>query len=735
MPELPAQPVLRLAIPAPVYGLFDYHPPADVDAAGLCPGIRVEVMFGRSRRVGLLVEVAAASELPVERLRAARRIIDAEPVLPADLLTLLRWAADYYRQPPGEMFWSMLPAGLRRGDAIDAQVPLLALTPAGASQSLDSLRRAPRQAALLAELQQRTPLPIPTLDDAQRRAAGALCARGWASRTSGVPDHAEPAAWPNPAQGPSLTPEQSAAVDRISAGTGFAVHLLHGVTGSGKTEVYMRLMAQQVAAGRQSLVLVPEIGLTPQLIERFRARFGEAVAVLHSGLGDAQRLAAWRDARSGQAAIVVGTRSALFVPLARPGLMILDEEHDASFRQTDGVRYSARDLAVVRARSLGIGLVLGSGTPSLESLKAALEGRYGRVAMPTRVGGGREPALKLVDIDQHAQQHGLSTPLLAAMHRHLAADGQVLLFLNRRGFAPALWCTSCGHIVECHRCDARMTVHQADNRLRCHHCGAERAMPASCSACGAAELAPVGQGTERIEEVLGRLFPGVPGARIDRDTTRRRHTLEAQLEAVRSGEVRILVGTQMLAKGHDFPGITLVGVLDADQGLFSSDFRASERLAQTIVQVAGRCGRGDQPGEVLIQTRFPQHPLLQQLCRDGYAGFATALLAERQAAGWPPFTRLALLRAEAANRQAPRRFLEAARDLATGMGVSGTHVLGPAPAGMERRAGRYRQQLLFQADDHRPLQRLLAQLPGRLSQLTGARDVRWVLDVDPVDLI
>lgn len=731
----PAQPVLRLAIPAPVYGLFDYHPPADVDAAGLSPGIRVEVMFGRSRRLGLLVEVTASSDLPVDRLRAARRIVDAEPVLPADLLTLLRWAAEYYRQPPGEMFWSMLPAALRRGEAIDAQVPLLALTPGGQAQCVDTLRRAPRQAELLARLQQQPVIPVAALDDALRRAAGTLCARGWARRTSGVADQAASTAWSTPAPGPDLTPEQAAAVATISAGTGFGVQLLHGVTGSGKTEVYMRLMAQQVAAGRQSLVLVPEIGLTPQLIDRFRARFGDAVAVLHSGLGDAQRLAAWRQARSGQAAIIVGTRSALFVPLARPGLMILDEEHDASFRQTDGVRYSARDLAVVRARALGIGLVLGSGTPSLESLKAAQEGRYSHVAMPTRVGGGSEPALKLVDIDQHAQQHGLSTPLLAAMHRHLQAEGQVLLFLNRRGFAPALWCTSCGHIVECHRCDARMTVHHADGRLRCHHCGAERAVPTSCSACGAAELAPVGQGTERIEEVLGRLFPGVPGARIDRDTTRRRHSLEAQLEAVRSGEVRILVGTQMLAKGHDFPGITLVGVLDADQGLFSSDFRASERLAQTIVQVAGRCGRGDQAGEVLIQTRFPQHPLLQQLCRDGYAGFATALLAERQAAGWPPFTRLALLRAEAANRHAPRRFLEAARGLAVSLGVSGTHVLGPAPAGMERRAGRYRQQLLFQADDHRPLQRLLAQLPARLSRLPAARDVRWVLDVDPVDLI
>ncbi|MCC5861197.1 MAG: primosomal protein N', partial [Gammaproteobacteria bacterium] len=487
--------------------------------------------------------------------------------------------------------------------------------------------------------------------------------------------------------------------------------------------------------GLLALVLVPEIGLTPQLLAHLRSRFGDAVCALHSGLGDAERLAAWRAARSGRAAILVGTRSALFVPLARPGLIILDEEHDSSFRQQEGVRYSARDLAVVRARELGVPLVLGSATPSLESLRHARDGRYQLLEMPRRIGGGKEPALSLVDLSHHRQQQGLSTPLLAAMRRHLDSDGQVLLFLNRRGFAPALWCTDCGHVVDCPRCDARMTVHQHDRRLRCHHCGTERAVPDSCPACGSAELAPVGQGTERIEQTLARLFPDVRGVRIDRDTTRRRDSLERHLDAVRRGEVRILVGTQMLTKGHDFPGISLVGILDADQGLFSSDYRASERLAQTIVQVAGRCGRGERPGEVLIQTRFPAHPLLRRLCDEGYRGFAAALLAEREAAGWPPYTRLALLRAEAPGRRPPQAFLEAARELARGFGIAGTEVLGPAPAGMERRAGRYRQQLLFLAADHRPLQRLLGQLPTRLAALPEARRVRWVIDVDPPDLI
>jgi primosomal protein N' (replication factor Y) len=726
--------ILRLAIPAPLYRYFDYLPPVGVDAATLLPGVRVEVEFGRSRKFGLLVETASDSEVPAGKLRAARRIVDTEPVLAEELLSLLRWAADYYRQPPGEMFWSMLPAALRRGEPLDALEPLLAITPHGRIYALETLRRAPRQAALLQRLREHDALPLGQMEDAERRAAAALCQRELAERRNGRLATAT-ARWPQPADGPALTPAQAAAVAQIGAARRYMTHLLYGVTGSGKTEVYMRLMAQRIAAGEQSLVLVPEIGLTPQLIDRLRGRFGDTIAVLHSGLTDTQRLAAWRQARSGQAAIVVGTRSALFAPLARPGLIILDEEHDASFRQQDGVRYSARDLAVVRARTLDVPLLLGSGTPSLESLRHARDGRYVLCPIRERIGGGREPELKLVNLTQHGQQHGLSTPLLAAMRRHLDADGQVLLFLNRRGFAPALWCTDCGHVVECRRCDARMTVHQGDQRLRCHHCGAEQAMPETCPACGSAKLAAVGQGTERIEETLARLFPGVRGARIDRDTTRRRDSLQAHLDAVRSGEVRILVGTQMLTKGHDFPSITLVGILDADQGLFSSDFRASERLAQTIVQVAGRCGRGERPGEVLIQTHFAQHPLLEQLCRLGYEGFAAALLAEREEAGWPPYTRLALLRAEATSREAPLRFLNDARRLASRLGVADTSILGPAPAGMERRAGRYRQQLLFQAPDHRPLQRLLAQLPALLAALPGARHVRWVLDVDPADLM
>ncbi len=727
-------PILRLAIPAPIHGYFDYLPPPGTAAADLAPGIRIEVPFGRGRRLGLLVGIAADSEGPAARLRHALRVLDQTPVLPPDLLALLRWGADYYRQPPGEMFWSMLPAGLRQGAAAAAAARGIALTPAGHGHAHDELRRAPRQAELLARLRDSGPLRIGELDPPARRAAAALCARGWVEpcelgESTAAPD------WPAPDTGLALTPEQAAAVAGVRPDAGFAVHLLQGVTGSGKTEVYLQLMAERLRAGAQSLILVPEIGLTPQLLTQLRARFGAAVCALHSGLGDAERLAAWRAARSGRAAIIVGTRSALFAPLARPGLIILDEEHDSSFRQQEGVRYSARDLAVVRARALGVPLVLGSATPSLESLRHAREGRYQLLEMPRRIGGGEEPALSLIDLGHHRQQQGLSTPLLAAMRRHLDADGQVLLFLNRRGFAPALWCTDCGHVVECPRCDARMTVHQHDRRLRCHHCGTERAVPDACQACGSAALAPVGQGTERIEEALARLFPDIRGVRIDRDTTRRRDSLARHLEAVRRGEVRILVGTQMLTKGHDFPGISLVGILDADQGLFSSDYRASERLAQTIIQVAGRCGRGERPGEVLIQTRFPAHPLLQRLCDEGYRGFAAALLAEREAAGWPPYARLALLRAEAPARRPPQAFLEAARELARSFGIAGTEVLGPAPAGMERRAGRYRQQLLFLAADHRPLQRLLGQLPARLAALPEARQVRWVIDVDPPDLI
>ncbi|MGB6605521.1 MAG: primosomal protein N', partial [Steroidobacteraceae bacterium] len=528
------------------------------------------------------------------------------------------------------------------------------------------LRRAPRQRRLIEFLIEQGGASPATLDELLRPwrdAARALAARGLITSVEVPAERHESRSAAVVAQtaeaAPVLLPEQSLAVERVSEAFGsFSAFLLHGITGSGKTEVYLKLVERVIAAGRRALVLVPEIGLTPQLVGRFSARFARPMAVLHSALTERERLAAWRDAFSGAAHIVLGTRSAVFAPLPEPGIIIVDEEHDGSFKQHEGaLRYSARDLAVVRAQHAGVPVVLGSATPSLETLHNAAAGRYVRLQLLRRAAReAQPPSLQLLDLRTAAVHAGISTPAVQAIERHLAADGQVMVFLNRRGYAPTLLCTGCGWIAPCHDCDARLTVHLAAGRLRCHHCGADATLPARCPQCGFS-VKPVGQGTQRIHETLGALFPGVGLARLDRDVVRRRGDMESVLGRVSSGEARILVGTQMVTKGHDFPDVTLVVVLNADQGLFSTDFRAPERLAQTIVQVAGRAGRSARAGEVLIQTEFPEHPLLASLLAEGYDGFARAALDERRQAAWPPFSRLAALRASAKTRDGALGFL------------------------------------------------------------------------------
>jgi primosomal protein N' (replication factor Y) len=524
-------------------------------------------------------------------------------------------------------------------------------------------------------------------------------------------------------------------VEAIAASPGFVAFLLDGVTGSGKTEVYMALIDATLRRDRQALVLVPEIGLTPQLMQRFRRRFpARTIAMLHSGLADGERAQAWRSAAIGDAPIVIGTRSAVFVPLARPGLIIVDEEHDLSYKQQEGFRYHARDLAVVRARDERIPVVLGSATPSLESLHNASRGHYRHLHLPERAGRARAPRIGLLDLRHQPLDEGLSPTLIQRVSEHLDASSQVLLFVNRRGYAPTLLCHECGWVARCRRCDAHLTVHARDARLRCHHCGAERPVDPQCPECGSAELLALGLGTQRLEQTLADRFPGTGIVRIDRDTTRRRGAMAERLTEVRAGTHRILVGTQMLAKGHHFPDVTLAAIIDIDQGLFSADFRAPERMAQLVVQVAGRAGRAERPGEVLIQTHHPEHPLLRTLIENGYRVFAEAALEERRAAGLPPFTSLALLRAEAPRPEAPARFLEAARRPLAAAGADEVELLGPVPAPMELRGGRYRAQLLLRAERRAPLQRVLHRAVPRLAELPEARRVRWSLDVDPMEM-
>ncbi|MCK5640042.1 MAG: primosomal protein N', partial [Gammaproteobacteria bacterium] len=507
-----------------------------------------------------------------------------------------------------------------------------------------------------------------------------------------------------------------------------------GVTGSGKTEVYLRIIEEVLASGRQALVLVPEIGLTPQLVQRFQQRFPVPIALLHSGLNDTERLNAWLMARDGSAPIVIGTRSAVFTPLCKPGVIIVDEEHDASYKQHDGFRYSARDLAVMRGHLVQVPVLLGSATPSMESLHNTRSVRYGLLELSKRAGAASQPSIRLLDIRSQPMDEGLSDNLLQVMRRHLQQNGQILLFLNRRGYAPVLMCHDCGWVGKCQRCDAHLTLYAGQRRMRCHHCASERPVFSECPECKSHELHPVGQGTERVEQALQRNFPDTEIARIDRDSTRRKGSMEAMLERIHEGKTRILVGTQMLAKGHHFPGVTLVAILDCDQGLFSVDFRASERMAQLITQVAGRAGRAEKSGEVLIQTHHPEHPLLQCLIQQGYQGFSKAILAERQAAELPPFSHMALLRAEAVAADAAMTFLCEARDLAQAIDVSDVDILGPVPAPMERRAGRFRAQLLLQATQRQDLQNLLSPWIQQLEGLKAGRKVRWSLDVDPYEM-
>jgi primosomal protein N' (replication factor Y) len=470
--------------------------------------------------------------------------------------------------------------------------------------------------------------------------------------------------------------------------------------------------------------------LTPQLIERFAARLATGVAVLHSGLAGTERRDAWRDAHNGRAGIVIGTRSAVFASLPRLALIIVDEEHDASYKQQEGFRYSARDLAVMRAQRAGVPIVLGSATPSLETLENVAQGRYTRVSLPERPGTARPPQMRLIDMKGQASEHGLSQLAMQGIRRHLDAGAQVIVFLNRRGYAPTLFCSRCGWVAPCAHCDARMTLHRRAAELRCHHCGAQAPVPLVCAGCGHG-LLPVGQGTERVEETLQRLFPDAPLARLDRDTAGVRGRAAAVLARVHSGEARILVGTQMLTKGHHFPDVSLVVILDADQGLFASDYRATERLAQTIVQVSGRAGRAARAGEVLIQTAFPEHPLLNRLIVSGYEEFAVAALAERREANWPPFSRLALLRAEARQVERVDEFLHAAAALARDPGIK---LLGPATALLARRADHFRAHLLIEAAERGELQRFLSRWLGKVAALPAPSGLRWSIDVDPLEV-
>ncbi len=734
MPQAPIQsnpstPVWKVALSLPLPRLFDYLPPEGEAATEGDVGLRVRVPFGSRELVGVVAAVAAADGDSPD-LKAALDRLDPEPLFQGELLESLRWIARYTHAPLGEVLATALPAPLRRGEPLpDTHAWAWQLTEAGLTARERLRAGKPRR---LADRLAAGPCDEDLLDESEddwRSAARALAKRGLAERAA-IP--AVPRA-PAPQPGPALNAEQQAAVDAVTAASGgFAALLLDGVTGSGKTEVYLHAIADCLARGRQALVLVPEIGLTPQTLARFRARLGVPVHALHSGLGDGERARTGMAFARGEARVVVGTRSAVFLPLPEAGLIVIDEEHDGSFKQLDGIRYHARDFALVRGKALGVPVLLGSATPSLESLRNAQAGRYQHLRLRERAGAAQPPRVRVIDVRKRPLDAGLSPELFDAIGHALDAGGQVLVFKNRRGYAPVLLCHDCGWSAQCQRCDAPMTVHGGGRRLQCHHCGARRPAPDACPDCGGLALQAQGAGTERIEEALTARFPDVPVLRIDRGTTQRRDALEQHL--ARFGNERgILVGTQMLAKGHDLPQLTLVAVVGIDEGLFSADFRAPEKLAQLLIQVAGRAGRAQRPGEVLLQTHHPAHPLLATLLAGGYGAFADNELAQREEAGFPPFAHLAMLRAEAKHTDACEAFLRAARERLRDADAS-LELHGPLPAPMPRRAGYQRMQLLLSSPERRTLHASLDSALPAIYALPEARKVRWSLDVDPLDL-
>ena len=726
--------IVRVALAVPLPRFFDYLYPPDLTPI---VGGRVLVPFGSQKRVGIVVDLPASSDVAKEKLKPIIDVLDAESLFNSTTWDWLAWSANYYRAALGDVLFQALPVKLRNGEsAVKNDRTFWRITDLG-KQALESgeLKRAKKQIEAL------NLLLTQDLEKGNNEISSAMwSALKGKDYVEEIIVPTEQKSWQqalgdNPLVNLdnrlTLNKQQALAFSQLLFQEGFNVWLLEGVTGSGKTEIYLQYIEEILKKGKQVLVLVPEIGLTPQTVRRFQARFNVEIDVLHSNLNDTQRLNVWERARTGQSAIVIGTRSALFTQFSDLGLIILDEEHDGSFKQQDGWRYHARDLGIVLAQKLNIPILLGSATPSLESVNNVQNGKYHHLVLSKRAGNATALRQFVIDLKHQRIQNGLSEPLLQRMQEHLEKGNQVLLFLNRRGFAPVLLCHECGWIDECHHCEKPYTYHQHQRVLRCHHCGAQKTVPMQCGHCGSTHLVTTGLGTEQLEETLKARFPQYNIARIDRDSTARKGKLEGYLEDIQQGKSQILIGTQMLAKGHHFPNVTLVALVNVDNALFSLDFRAEERLAQLYVQVAGRSGRAEKQGEVVLQTHYPNHPLLTTLLEKGYQAFAEETLKLRHNMGLPPFSFQALFKAQCRHSEEAENALSQLASFFYEQKIEGLQVLGPIPAPFSKKAGQYRWQLLLQ---HASRKQLQAALSRYSPELIKSSQVRLILDVDPLDL-
>jgi primosomal protein N' (replication factor Y) len=722
--------IARVALDIPLSTLFDYFLPENMTVD---VGQRVVVPFGRKQVVGVVLDLSNSSEFAVERIKAVVQVLDDVPPLPPELLKLLKFCSDYYHHPIGTTVLSALPTRLRGSQPIVLKQTLTyQLSESGHALDLQLFpKRKMVQLRLLAALKEAalSAAQIRALSATAPAALKVLIEAGWVEASAHVVEKNKFTF--NEAH--CLTEEQQSAVNAVNQSTGYQTYLLHGITGSGKTEVYVHLLHQVLKRGGQVLLLVPEINLTPQLEYYFRSRFPDTELVsLHSGLSEGERTQNWLLAQAGTARIILGTRLAVFTPLPELSLIIVDEEHDASFKQQDGLRYSARDVAIFRANGLGVPIVLGSATPSLESYYNANSGRYTMLKLSQRASElAQLPSVRCINTSNALLPDGISKELLVALGERLQRGEQSLVFINRRGYAPVLMCTACGWLSDCPHCAGKMVLHLNDRRLRCHHCGHQTKVPHGCPTCGNADLQPVGIGTQRIETVLQTHFPEARVLRVDRDSTRNKGTWNAMRKQIQDEAVDILVGTQMLAKGHDFHNLTLVCVLNPDSALYSADFRASEKLFAQLAQVAGRAGRGDKPGEVLVQTGFPDHPLFKALRAHDYDSWAATLITEREQAGFPPFVFQVLLRAEGKQESDVYAFMQQSRSHAATLNMQ-VEIYGVVPAAMPRRANHIRVQLLVQSDSRKNLQQFLRCWRPMLEAIP-AKNIRWSLDIDPLE--